>query len=406
MSNTKYLLPFLVLTLASPDLLALGIRLADQDALATARGNAFVATADNPSALYYNPAGITQREGHNLSLGLYSVYLNSKFSGPNGTEFDTKDELQAIPRLYYTFRHQHHPLAYGLGFYSPYGLGIEWPEASTFRTLAKEARLTYLTLHPVVAWEIVPSLSVAAGPTLNYAQTTLKRGIALAGDEFVFKGDDTDVGWTVGLLWQPHPQHAFGASYRSATTMKFDGHSSVNTVFGLDRHDADAQIRFPQNVVLGWSFRPTADWNVEFNADWTDWDWLNTVILNQAPFVVYGQPLGSLGLPFDWRSSWFYEWGVTRYLKNGYAISGGYIFSENSVPDATFNPMVPDSDRHIFSLGVSGTCKRLTWDAAYQLAYGPPRTVRGSLPSPTGETADGRYEFISHALTFSLRYSF
>src|SRR5688572_10034114 len=39
--------------------LALGIRIADQDARATARGNAFAATADNPSAIYYNPAGIT-----------------------------------------------------------------------------------------------------------------------------------------------------------------------------------------------------------------------------------------------------------------------------------------------------------------------------------------------------------
>ena len=33
-----------------------GIRLNDQDAFATGRGNAFAATADNPSALYYNPA--------------------------------------------------------------------------------------------------------------------------------------------------------------------------------------------------------------------------------------------------------------------------------------------------------------------------------------------------------------
>ena len=40
-----------------------GFRLPDQDAFATARGEAFVATADNPSAIYYNPAGITQIRG-------------------------------------------------------------------------------------------------------------------------------------------------------------------------------------------------------------------------------------------------------------------------------------------------------------------------------------------------------
>ena len=53
-----------------------GFRLPDQDAFATARGEAFVATADNPSAIYYNPAGITQVEGNNLRVGLYGIYFD------------------------------------------------------------------------------------------------------------------------------------------------------------------------------------------------------------------------------------------------------------------------------------------------------------------------------------------
>jgi long-chain fatty acid transport protein len=406
MLNGKVLLAFL-LTVTAPRLLALGIRLADQDATATARGNAFVATADNPSAIYYNSAGITQLQGHHLSLGIYSIYLNSEYTAPNGTKFDTKDDLQAVPRFYYTFRPENHPLAYGLGFYSPYGLALEWPDSSSFRSLAKQGRIMYLTMHPVVAWEIVPSLSVAAGPTVNYAQTTLKQGIALPGDQFKFKGDDTDVGYAVGLLWKPHAKHALGVSYRSATIMDFNGHSSVETPLGSDRQPANARFDFPQNIVFGWSYRPTPEWNIEFNADWTDWDQLNTVtLLNQVPVTVYGRPLSSSELQFNWRSSWFYEWGVTRYFHNGFALSGGYIFSENSVPDANFNPIVPDSDRHILSLGLGRKYRHFSWDAAYQLAYGPPRTVRGSLPSPVGQTADGRYEFISHALTISFGYTF
>src|SRR6266576_5722952 len=50
---------------------AVGFRLPNQDPEAIARGNAFVATADNPSAIYYNPAGITQLEGNNLRAGIY-----------------------------------------------------------------------------------------------------------------------------------------------------------------------------------------------------------------------------------------------------------------------------------------------------------------------------------------------
>ena len=60
-----------------------GFRLADQDAFATARGEAFVATADNPSAIYYNPAGIAQLKGNNLRGGVYGIYLDPSFTPPS-----------------------------------------------------------------------------------------------------------------------------------------------------------------------------------------------------------------------------------------------------------------------------------------------------------------------------------
>ena len=60
-----------------------GFGLADQDAFATARGGAFVATADNASAIYYNPAGITQLEGANFRGGVYGIYLDPTYSPPS-----------------------------------------------------------------------------------------------------------------------------------------------------------------------------------------------------------------------------------------------------------------------------------------------------------------------------------
>ncbi len=55
---------------------ATGFRLPDQDAFATARGEAFAATADNASAVYYNPAGITQIQGQQVRGGVYGLNLN------------------------------------------------------------------------------------------------------------------------------------------------------------------------------------------------------------------------------------------------------------------------------------------------------------------------------------------
>ncbi len=59
----------------------------------------------------------------------------------------------------------------------------------------------------------------------------------------------------------------------------------------------------------------------------------------------------SITQPLQWESSWYYEFGATRYLGRGWLVSAGYIFNQNSVPDSHYSPMVADSDRHFFSLG-------------------------------------------------------
>jgi long-chain fatty acid transport protein len=108
----------------------------------------------------------------------------------------------------------------------------------------------------------------------------------------------------------------------------------------------------------------------------------------------------------DWTASWIYEFGVTRYLDGGWHVSAGYVFNQNSVPDAYYTPLVPDMDRYFITTGAGWKGKRFNFDLAYQFGYGPPHTVSGSTPSSTpgqfaGQTADGQYSFISHAVLLS-----
>jgi long-chain fatty acid transport protein len=397
--STRFVTTILLAGALPAPVCGLGIRIADQDPAATARGNAFAATADNPSAIYYNPAGITQLSGHNIRAGIYGITLNSNYEG-NGTSFDTRDEILAVPQLYYTYTPDNLPLSFGLGLYSPYGLGLEWPEDSSFRSSAIEGRLTYLSLNPVVAWQVHPTVSIAAGPHVNYSDVKLRQGTPfnVPGDKFEFEGDDVALGFNLGVLWQPHPMHSFGLAYRSATTMDFDGHSEIviPPAFSSRESARTRDFDIPQHVVVGYSFRPSPRWNLEINVDWTDWDTLDTVTLNQ-------ESSADIELPFNWKSSFFYEFGATRYFDNGYHLGAGYIFSENSVPEEYFTPTVPDSDRHIFSLGGGARYDRWHWDAAYQLAYGPERTIDHPNVPPA---VQGRYEFISHALTASIGYRF
>ena len=86
--------------------------------------------------------------------------------------------------------------------------------------------------------------------------------------------------------------------------------------------------------------------------------------------------------------------GASYLFDGNWTVSAGYIFSENSVPDQWFNPGIPDSDRHVFSAGVSKAFDRLSLAGAFQYGYGPSRTIalvwrkRSSLAPALKELAE------------------
>jgi long-chain fatty acid transport protein len=374
---------------------ALSFRILHQDSQASARANAFAATADNPSAVYYNPAGITQLDGHQFQISAYYILFNTDFKSPTGARSDTIDHLQGVMQLYYTYTPKASPISFGLGVYTPYGLGTEWPDGSGFRTLATENKIIYLTLAPVAAWKINDQLSVAAGPSLNYGNADLGVGLTpAAGTRFQFKGEDYALGYNAGIRWQPHQKHAFGLNYRSATTMNLRGHTETSIP---SRESSSLEFDFPQTIVAGWSFRPAPAWNFEVNVDWTDWDRVTTTKLKQGS--------GDIPFVFNWESSFNYQFGLTRYLSKGFSASAGYVYAEKSIPDETYKPNVPDFDYHVFSVGLGRQHEHWRWHATYQIGFAE-RTVRNSAPSFFGESADGEYEFSSNALVLSLERKF
>ncbi len=418
--HTVKLLLAVVLAGGPLTLLANGLRLVSQDGFASARGEAFVATADNPSAIYYNPAGITQLENNDLRGGIYGIYLDPSYrpppSAPNsGNTYHIENKLAAVPQSFYTHTLESLPLSFGLGVYAPYGGNVSWPQDTGFRAVALKSSLQYLTLNPVVALKLAPNLSMGGGVMVNYANFDLEQGILRTqipnANFFRFKGDGWSVGYNLGALWQPHEKVSIGASFRSTATVTLNGQTDIEqypVIPTPQARSAQTDFTFPLTVVCGLSYRPTPKWNLEFDADYTDWSSFGVNTIHQAT-----KPPGinqNIALVLNWQPSWMYEFGVTRYFDNGWHVSAGYVFNENSVPDANYTPLVADLDRHFFSVGAGRKGKRFDFDVAYQLGYGPTRTVTGSTPSTAGhiagQTADGNYGFSSHAVMLTMGMHF
>ncbi|MFA6285968.1 MAG: outer membrane protein transport protein [Opitutaceae bacterium] len=379
-----------VLMVAPVALFGSANRIGFKDADATMRGNAFAATADTPAAVYYNPAGLTQLDGQAFSATAYVIQLDTDFSGPVGAA-KMKRETNVIPQFYYAYAPEGKNYAFGLGGYSPFGLSTDWGSASVLSPLTTKAEQTTYSLAAVGAVQITPTLSIGAGPVFQRAETTLSRQTGFG--EYTFDGDGNALGFNAGIRWQPAPEHAFGLSYQHHYTIKLDGTAGI--AGAVPTQSANTDFVFPEVIIAGYSYRPAPGWNLEFNLDWTNWDRVNALSIN-AP-----APLNA-AQAFNWQSGFFYDFGVTRTFNNGFSVSAGYTYAENSIPDSTFTPAIPDSDRHLFALGGNYRTGGLKLSLAYQFGYSPDRTVSGS---PLG-LADGTYQNSTHAIAASVDYKF
>ena len=404
------------------DVSANGFGLASQDAFATARGEAFAATADNPSAIFYNPAGITQLAGNNLRAGLYGIYLDPSYSPPSGrydsgNTYHSSDHLAAVPQLFYTYTAKDWPVSFGLGVYAPFGGRMDWPYGASFNTVSTQGKLAYLTANPVIAVKLAPSLSLAGGVMVNYVNMDLEQVISYPTRNpnfFRFTGYGWSVGYNLGLRWQPIDQISIGATFRSSAPVNLNGHTEFQypPTTPYTSLPAQADFTFPLTAVVGISYRPTPKWNLEFDANYTDWSSFGNSTINQKGSA-FGFPQ-NIPVNLDWQASWMLEFGVTRYFDNGWHVSAGYVYNQTSVPDAYYTPLAADLDRHFLSVGAGYKGKRFDCDIAYQFGYGPAHTVTGSTPpivfsnfgNPITSTADGKYDFISQAVLVTVGMHF
>jgi long-chain fatty acid transport protein len=234
-------------------------------------------------------------------------------------------------------------------------------------------------------------------------------GLARVTDFFNFTGDGWSVGYNAGILWQPYKTISIGATFRSSARLNFTGHTSFrDTTTSYNKPtswDASASFNFPLTVVAGLSYRPTPKWNLEFDANYTDWSSFDNVSIKQPPTVTStGFPVQNVPMNLDWQGSWMYELGVTRYFGKGWHVSAGYAFNQNSVPNTYYTPLAADLDRNFVSLGAGFKGRRFDFDIAYQAGFAWDHTVSGSTSSTkaitatSGETANGTYGFSSQAV--------
>ncbi|MGB0909894.1 MAG: OmpP1/FadL family transporter [Nitrospirales bacterium] len=432
-----------------------GFRNPFQSASATAQGAAFGAQADDPSAVHYNPAGMTQLPGVQHSFGVAFVNPSTTFRHSSGVKIKNSVSggsvgLPPPGHLFFTWNWQDYDIGFfrrftlGLGLESIFGFANMYPTTGPFAGVITKAQLPVLDIKPTIAFKAHDMLSIGIGADVFTFASFAGEGhaerqsIALgnipgttAGEQLELTGSGTTAGMNASLLFTPlrndagKPLLNLGFVWRSQAVLPLNGQLRAN---GRLVADSSSSIKFPEIYewgLAGWPIRNQLhEWKVEVDVHLVRWQTIRNFDTTLSNGVTISQPQHwdnavtiLIGTEFNWLNlTHLPDWEI--------AARAGYIRTHTPIPDQNFDPVSPDSDNHTFSIGAGFTCRGIakflgllscqgededllshegfTIDLAYQYVRWDTRNVTGS-PIPV---LNGTYKTRTHAGVITLQMNF
>ena len=410
---------------------AAGFALFQQGTAAMAQGNAFVAEANDPSAIFYNAAGITQLKRPTFYNALVFLYPTRHYDGPFGQSADTNHRFYHTGAFYFTYPF-HERVVFGLGLFNPFGLSTAWPPTWAGRYLTIYSQVRTYNLNPTLAIKLLDNLSVGLGANVMWSSVTIKRKLpvviptrtgplVLPDGELTLKGFGTGFGVNCGVLYEPVRGVKLGFAFRSETYVGHQGQVDIALPAfpGLKANtsiDGSAGLNYPPNATFGVSVNRFKPFTFNLDATWTGWSSYDQLQVNlNNVILVGGKPTSVLTQPKNWNDAWAIRFGVNYAIKEKIKLRAGYIFDMTPVPDSTFDPQVPDSNRHVFSCGADYKFEykffKGTVGLAYTFLFQETRTKNNLLatngvPVAFNNQANGIYRGNNHSLGISISTEF
>lgn len=423
-----------------------GFQVPEQGGAAMGMGMGFIGKADDLSAIYYNPAGLTQLKGNHAYFGLAGIspkatYTRTEFDGEDRTEFDgedSKDDLIPVPLLAFStdFGGRFKNIVAAFAVNAPFGLRDEYDELGAQRYITTNISLVAIYTGPYVAWQVTPKVSIGGGVQYVYATAELGQRINYGGalylqalqlnpaladpsmnenpalDGILEMEDATDSGFAgnLGVLVTPTENLQFGLSWRSGIDLDIEGDVAltipdmVTLLSGglMQSYDTTAKttISLPQVVGAGVAYQPMENLTIIGDVNWINWSVYEDVDFDFEDNTLY---LPDAENPRDWEDTFAFRIGAEYLLADRYALRAGYIHDQSPIPDKTHGPELPTSHRNTITVGFGYQWNKLNLDLAYAHMFVDDRTVEESIrdPQPLGE-----YECSANIFGISVAYAF
>ncbi|KAF1066946.1 MAG: Long-chain fatty acid transport protein [Pseudomonas citronellolis] len=428
--KTTWLKNTLALTIAAASAQALANGIAINEQSASGAGTAYAgrsSSALDASTIYGNPAGLSKLKRTEVSGGMAIVDAKDDISHAQGTNSGTNKgdsvPLAAVPFGYFATP-VNEDFTFGFGMYVPYGVINDYEKSFQGSSHGSYSKVQVITLQPTVAYRINDRVSIGGGPTINRIDGQLKNTLATnafnagGGDTRInIKGDDTAIGYNLGVLVDLTDDTTWGLTYHSKVDYHLKGHTKVEnspSLFGLDgRYGAKLDITLPESVDTSITHKFNDKWTGYVGAVWTRWSRLKTLDVNNS-----GLPAGPIGANFqtlsedlNWRDTWSGSVGTSYQLNQEWVLRTGFAYEPSPTTNADRNVRIPVGDRKIFTVGAGWSpTPDITVDVAYAYLWettagvNQPSKVVSGIPLQPAYSA--KYDNSANGLTAQVTYRF
>jgi long-chain fatty acid transport protein len=386
--------------LAASTALAAGFRLDGQDARAMSLGNAVTASVSGPSAIYFNPAGLSGAQGLDALVGVSLILPTVSFtSGASGNTTSTLPGVSTPINAYLSWGITD-DLALGVGFFTPFGAGASWPAGWEGFGRALTSTVQTFELLPTVSLQLLPMLRIGGGVQVVRGTVFLERGLDFIDStgKVQLGGDAWGVGWTAGLQLDLVPKRfSFGASWKSAVPLAFKGRAHFVDVPGafqslLKDQAITADITLPHVGAAGFTIAASDSVHVSVDINVTTWESFKELT------IAFADPALTNPLPKRWSTQVSVHAGVDWQVSEAFALRLGAIYDPSGTPPETLTPDLPDATRVRFAAGAGWQSSfGLRADLAYQFVYLLPQ-------ASTAPGFSGTYAGLAHVIALNVGF--
>lgn len=430
-----FLVSALLLSLSSLAL-ANGLNLNSLGSRALAMGGAFIGLADDYSAIFWNPAGMTH-----FSTRYFGFYGTDVI--PSGTykmevptpvglltlvdaKTESKHYLSGLAAYYHPVNEY---LVAGIGVYVPSGLGAAW-DGTDFSAISHnvayqwESRIGMVTIAPALAYKVNDMVSVGAALNINYGMFSLKTHAGTVEPpqtpvEVDLGQYDEDLdGWgfgaTFGILVKPSEMFSFGLTARTPSKISFRGESLISNLDLLgfkEKSDSERNVTWPWWVGVGTAFRPMDGLTLTGDLQWTQWSKIKEIETRYIDpyWNLFMTASGRDVQPMNWKDALQVRFGVEYKYWENVALRCGYYYDPSPAPERTLNVLLPSYTFNVFTLGLGYDLNGLVIDFGFELLLGKEREVNYAkvISDPNWEAAQpGVYKMKIFVPNISISYKF